>query len=330
MSLKLVSVQKKYADKQVLRGIDLSIEKGTFLALLGPSGCGKTTLLQSIAGLTSIDMGKILIDGVIVSEPGRETPIEKREIGMVFQDFALWPHMNVFEIVSFGLKLRGLKGHELKKRVVDTLSIFHMEDYLTRYPHELSGGQKQRIAMARAIAPNPRLILMDEPLSALDAALREEMRVELVRIFKQLKMTVIYVTHDQGEAMSMADQIAILKDGQCEQIGLPETLYKEPVSEYVAKFMGRANLLQKEGDSLPQFIRPDDVQLMPYNSEGVLGEIIVRTYLGNHYRYYVNVDGYRQPLEITHPDKIEIGTKVKIIIPVDKCRELLPSYTSIL
>lgn len=325
MSLELHSVHKQYSDKQVLRGINLSIKKGTFLALLGPSGCGKTTLLQSIAGLTSINGGKIIIDGKVVSEPGREVPIEKREIGMVFQDFALWPHMNVFEIVSFGLKLRGIKGQELKKRVVETLSIFHMEDYLTRYPHELSGGQKQRIAMARAIAPNPRLILMDEPLSALDTALREEMRVELVRIFKQLNMTVIYVTHDQGEAMSMADQIAILKNGQCEQVGAPETLYKEPVSEYVAKFMGRANILQREGNSLPQFIRPDDVQFLPHDSEGVVGEIIVRTYLGNHYRYYVNVQGYRQPIEITHPDKLEIGTSVKIIIPADKCRELQPS-----
>jgi ABC-type Fe3+/spermidine/putrescine transport system ATPase subunit len=323
MSLKLESVHKQYGNKQILRGINLSIEKGTFLALLGPSGCGKTTLLQSIAGLTSINAGKILIDGKVVSEPGREVPIEKREIGMVFQDFALWPHMNVFEIVSFGLKLRGLKGQELKKRVVDTLSIFHMEDYLTRYPHELSGGQKQRIAMARAIAPNPRLILMDEPLSALDASLREEMRVELVRIFKQLKMTVIYVTHDQGEAMSMADQIAILKDGQCEQVGAPETLYKEPVSEYVAKFMGRANILKTEGNSLNKFIRPDDVELFPSNSEGQLGEIIVRTYLGNHYRYYVNVQGYHELIEIAHSEKLEVGTFVKIMIPKEKCRVLL-------
>jgi ABC-type Fe3+/spermidine/putrescine transport system ATPase subunit len=325
MSLELVSVYKQYDDKQILRGINLSIKKGTFLALLGPSGCGKTTLLQSIAGLTSIHGGKILIDGVIVSEPGREMPIEKRQIGMVFQDFALWPHMNVFEIVSFGLKLQGIKGHELKKRVLDTLAIFHMEDYLTRYPHELSGGQKQRIAMARAIAPNPSLILMDEPLSALDTALREEMRVELVRIFKRLNITVIYVTHDQGEAMSMADQIAILKDGQCEQVGQPEDLYKRPVSEYVAKFMGRANIFHNEGDSLAKFIRPDDVQLLPRDAEGESGEIIVRSYLGNHYRYFVDVKGYRQPIEVTHPKKFEIGIPVKVVLPLDKCRALQPN-----
>lgn len=323
MSLELQSVHKQYGSKQVLRGIDLSIEKGTFLALLGPSGCGKTTLLQSIAGLTSISEGKILIDGKVVSEPGKEVPIEKREIGMVFQDFALWPHMNVFEIVSFGLKLRGLRGQNLKNRVIDTLSIFHMEDYLTRYPHELSGGQKQRIAMARAIAPNPRLILMDEPLSALDTALREEMRVELVKIFKELKMTVIYVTHDQGEAMSMADQIAILKDGQCEQIGAPETLYKEPVSEYVAKFMGRANIIQTEGNSLTQFIRPDDIQILPFSSKGEIGEIFFRTYLGSHYRYFVKVQGYDELIEITHSEKLEVGTFVSIGIPKEKFRVLV-------
>jgi ABC-type Fe3+/spermidine/putrescine transport system ATPase subunit len=323
MSLELQSVHKQYGNKQVLRGIDLSIEKGTFLALLGPSGCGKTTLLQSIAGLTSISEGKILIDGKVVSEPGKEVPIEKREIGMVFQDFALWPHMNVFEIVSFGLKLRGLRGQNLKQRVIDTLSIFHMEDYLTRYPHELSGGQKQRIAMARAIAPNPRLILMDEPLSALDTGLREEMRVELVRIFKELRMTVIYVTHDQGEAMSMADQIAILKDGQCEQIGAPETLYKEPVSEYVAKFMGRANIIQMEGNSLTQFIRPDDIQILPFSSKGEIGEILFRTYLGSHYRYFVKVQGYDELIEITHSEKLEVGTFVSIGIPKERCRVLL-------
>jgi ABC-type Fe3+/spermidine/putrescine transport system ATPase subunit len=322
MSLRLESIYKNYGEKTVLRGIDLEIEKGTFLALLGPSGCGKTTLLQSIAGLTSINQGKISVDGVVLSEPGKEVPIEKRQIGMVFQDFALWPHMTVFEIVAFGLKLQGIKGQKLKDRVVETLSIFHMEDYLTRYPHELSGGQKQRIAMARAIAPNPRLILMDEPLSALDTALREEMRVELVRIFKQLSMTVIYVTHDQGEAMSMADQIAILKDGQIEQIGAPEALYKEPGSDYVAKFMGRANILQVEGHSLPQFIRPDDVLLMPYNSEGALGEIIVRSYLGSHYRYFVKVQGYHELIEVSHSKKIEIGKSVKVKIPTDKCREL--------
>ncbi|MDB5053740.1 MAG: Iron(III) transport system ATP-binding protein/spermidine/putrescine transport system ATP-binding, partial [Bacilli bacterium] len=244
MGLQIQSVHKSFGEKQVLSGINISIKKGTFLALLGPSGCGKTTLLQAIAGLVSIDGGKIIIDDIVVSESGREAPPEKRNIGMVFQDFALWPHMNVFENVAFGLKLRGIKGNELKKRVVETLSIFHMEGYLTRYPHELSGGQKQRIAMARAIAPKPHLILMDEPLSSLDAGLREEMRYELVRIFKQLEMTVIYVTHDQMEAMSMADQIVLLKNGKCEQVGIPETLYNEPVSEYVAKFMGSANILR--------------------------------------------------------------------------------------
>ena len=322
MSLQLISVHKSYGDKSVLTGIDLSIKKGTFLALLGPSGCGKTTLLQSIAGLKSIDQGKVIVDDVVLSEAGKEVPIEKRQLGMVFQDFALWPHMTVFEIVAFGLTLQGVKGKELKRRVVDTLSIFHMEEYVKHYPHELSGGQKQRIAMARAIAPNPRLILMDEPLSALDTGLREEMRVELVRIFKALNITVIYVTHDQAEAMSMADQIAILKDGQCEQIGTPEALYRQPVSEYVAKFMGPANILRKDGSSFPHLIRPDDIQILLKDSKGLSGKVLVRTYLGNHYRYFVEVRDYSEPLQINHSEKIEVGETVRVVLPDHKCRQL--------
>lgn len=322
MSLRLEAVHKKYGDKTVLRGIDLEIEKGTFLALLGPSGCGKTTLLQSIAGLTSIHQGKIVVDGVVLSEPGKEVPIEKRQIGMVFQDFALWPHMTVFEIVAFGLKLQGLKGQKLKDRVVETLSIFHMEDYLSAYPHEISGGQKQRIAMARAIAPNPKLILMDEPLSALDTGLREEMRVELVRIFKSLNITVVYVTHDQAEAMSMADQIAVLKDGQLEQMGVPEKLYHEPVSEYVAKFMGPANILRQDGEAHMQFIRPDEIRITQNGTDGLDGKVLVRTYLGSHYRYFVTVKGYEEPLQITSPEKIELNASVRVHLPNEKPQKI--------
>lgn len=320
MTLKLESLHKKYGEKTVLRGIDIEIEKGTFLALLGPSGCGKTTLLQSVAGLTSINQGKIIVDDVVLSEPGKEVPIEKRQIGMVFQDFALWPHMTVFEIVAFGLKLQGLKGQKLKDRVVETLSIFHMEEYLSAYPHEISGGQKQRIAMARAIAPNPKLILMDEPLSALDTGLREEMRVELVRIFKELNMTVVYVTHDQAEAMSMADQIAILKDGQLEQMGEPETLYRQPVSEYVAKFMGPANIIQQ--DTHLQVIRPDDIEIKENGSEGLTGEVLVRTYLGSHYRYFVKVKDFEEPLQITSPDKIGLGQRVRVLLPSERQQQI--------
>jgi ABC-type sugar transport system ATPase subunit len=331
MSLQVTSVHKRFGEKQVLSGINISIEKGTFLALLGPSGCGKTTLLQAIAGLTSIDEGKIIIDGTVVSETGREVPTEKRNIGMVFQDFALWPHMNVFENVAFGLKLRGIKGTELKNRVIETLAIFHMEEYISRYPHELSGGQKQRIAMARSIAPKPHLILMDEPLSSLDAGLRDEMRYELVRIFKQLNMTVVYVTHDQMEAMSMADQVVILKNGRCEQLGIPESLYYEPVSEYVARFMGPANILRKKGESTQSFIRPDDVQMIdsdnvdrfiPHQSEVVTGRILQCSFQGHKYRYFVDVPDFENPIEVTNPEKMLIGDQVKLFIPIKKCREL--------
>jgi len=331
MSLRIESVRKHFGEKTVLAGIDLEVEEGTFLALLGPSGCGKTTLLQAIAGLISIDDGKILIDRHVVSEKERELPTEKRNIGMVFQDFALWPHMNVFENVAFGLKIRGMKGSELKERVMETLAIFHMEEYIARFPHELSGGQKQRIAMARAIAPRPRLILMDEPLSSLDAGLRNEMRYELVRIFKQLNMTVVYVTHDQLEAMSMADQIMILKNGRCEQFGTPESLYYEPVSEYVAKFMGPANILQRKGMPGKRFIRPDDVQMIfsesakdvDYASHVILkGEIVQCSFQGHKYRYLIHVPEFEHPIELSHPGKIPTGQQAMLYLPHQKCRSL--------
>ena len=209
-----------------------------------------------------------------------------------------------------------------------------MEGYLTSYPHELSGGQKQRIAMARAIAPKPHIILMDEPLSSLDAGLREEMRYELVRIFKQLEITVIYVTHDQMEAMSMADQIVLLRNGKCEQMGMPETLYNEPVSEYAAKFMGSANILRRKGQLTNHFIRPEDVQLFEsthtdetkdhifQNSQVVIGKVVFCFYQGHKYRYFVEVPDFEAPVEVTFSKKIEPGEKVRLLIPLDKCREL--------
>ncbi|WP_100488091.1 ABC transporter ATP-binding protein [Sporolactobacillus pectinivorans] len=197
-----------------------------------------------------------------------------------------------------------------------------MQDYLEHYPHELSGGQKQRIAIARTIAVSPRLILMDEPLSALDNVFREEMRVELVRIFKRLRMTVIYVTHDQEEAMSMADEIVLLKDGQCEQIGTPEMLYKNPVSRYAAKFMGHANFLQKDGESAVRFIRPDDIQLVPNEAEGKKGKIIMRSYLSGYYRYFVKISDYKDPLEFTSQQKLEMESLVQVDIPANRCFQL--------
>ncbi|MDB5085659.1 MAG: Iron(III) transport system ATP-binding protein/spermidine/putrescine transport system ATP-binding [Bacilli bacterium] len=332
VGLQINSVYKKYDNKQVLSGINVSVEDGTFLALLGPSGCGKTTLLQTIAGLTPIDGGQILIDNQVVSQAGYELPTEKRNIGMVFQDFALWPHMTVYENVAFGLKLRGVKGAEARQRVQETLGIFHMESYITRFPHELSGGQKQRVAMARAIAPKPRLILMDEPLSSLDAGLRDEMRSELARIFKQLGMTVVYVTHDQLEALSMADQIAVMRTGQCEQYGTPEQVYHEPVSDYVAKFMGPATIVRVNAE-YGWFVRPDDIQLQrvdsadsPASSESdyqtAVGIVALRSYQGNRYRYFVNVPEYQTPIEVNYPAKLQPGERVRLLFPTVKCRPI--------
>lgn len=241
MGLEIKKVAKRYSNKNILNEISFEVKDGSFISLLGPSGCGKTTLLNIIAGLTELDEGEILMDGITISSKYLNIPPEKRKIGMVFQDFALWPHMNVYQNVAFGLQMNGMKGKEIEKRVYETLEIFHMESYINHFPSELSGGQKQRIAMARAIAPRPKLILMDEPLSSLDAQLREEMRWELVRIFQQFKITTIYVTHDRIEAMSMSDEIVLLKDGYIEQIDSPENMYNFPKTSFAARFLDVTN-----------------------------------------------------------------------------------------
>jgi ABC-type Fe3+/spermidine/putrescine transport system ATPase subunit len=241
MGLEIKNVVKKFGNKQILHDISFEVPDNSFVSLLGPSGCGKTTLLNMVAGLVDLDGGEIRLDGTLLSSASFALPPEKRKIGMVFQDFALWPHMTAFQNVAFGLQMEGLKGKEIKERVHDTLAIFHMESHAQRYPSELSGGQKQRISMARAIAPLPKLILMDEPLSSLDAQLREEMRWELLRIFHQFKITTLYVTHDQIEAMSMSDMIVLLKDGKIEQQDAPETMYYFPKTTFAARFLDATN-----------------------------------------------------------------------------------------
>lgn len=241
MGLEVRNIVKKYGKKEVLHKLSFEAKSESFTALLGPSGCGKTTLLNIIAGLTDIDGGEVLLDGKTVSTPSTVLAPEKRNIGMVFQDFALWPHMSVFQNVAFGLQMEGLPQKEIRERVMETLAIFHMETYAKNYPSELSGGQKQRIAMARAIAPRPKLLLMDEPLSSLDAQLREEMRWELLSTFQKFKITTLYVTHDQTEAMSMADEIVLLKDGYIEQHDTPENIYQHPKTLFAARFLDTMN-----------------------------------------------------------------------------------------
>ena len=237
--LKLEDVGKRFGDFVAVDDVSLHVPEGEFLTLLGPSGCGKTTTLRMIAGFESATAGRILLGDRDITKLAPQ----RRGIGMVFQNYALFPHLNVFENVAFGLRANGVKRGDIGKRVASALGLVGLSDLAKRRVQDLSGGQQQRIAVARAIAPEPRLLLLDEPLSNLDAAMRERTRTELRALLKRLGMTAIFVTHDQEEAFALSDRIAVMNAGKLQQVGAPEQLYHQPANLFVAGFMGRANLL---------------------------------------------------------------------------------------
>jgi len=233
-SVDIRGVRKRYGDLEVIHGIDLEIEDGSFVVLLGPSGCGKTTLLRMVAGLESVSSGEIAIDGEVVND----LHPKDRNIAMVFQNYALYAHMSVFDNMAFSMRLKGVAREEIRRKVEWAAAILGLEPYLKRYPRELSGGQRQRVAMGRAIVRDPAVFLFDEPLSNLDAKLRVQMRTEIKALHQRLKTTTVYVTHDQIEAMTMADRIVILRDGVIEQVGRPLEVYDRPANLFVAEFIG--------------------------------------------------------------------------------------------
>ncbi|MBA3826485.1 MAG: ABC transporter ATP-binding protein [Ktedonobacterales bacterium] len=239
-TLVMQGVTREFAGTTVLHHIDLTIGGGSFVTLLGPSGCGKTTALNCLAGLLELSGGAILVNG----RPIQNLPPEKRNFGMVFQNYALFPHLTVARNVSYGLEVRGVNRAERDRRVARALEMVHLEAFGKRYPAQLSGGQQQRLAIARTIVLEPQLLLLDEPLSNLDTNLRNEMRIEIKRIHTQLNLTTVYVTHDQSEALSLSDQIVVMKLGNIEQVGTPQEIYDHPKSLYVANFMGYANQLR--------------------------------------------------------------------------------------
>ena len=244
--LSLQHITKNFGEGDVLRDISLDVARGEFVTLLGASGCGKTTTLRIISGLETPDEGTVLLDGKDVTA----LPPERRPVNTVFQSYALFPHMNVEKNVAYGLRVRGMDKASIAKRVREMLELVQMEDYAKRMPSQLSGGQRQRIAIARALAPEPELLLLDEPLGALDLQLRRQMQLELKRLQKKLGITFVYITHDQEEAINMSDRIAVMRGGRFEQIGTPEEIYDEPKTHYVAQFIGRSTILDGTVESV--------------------------------------------------------------------------------
>ena len=236
--LEFVDIDKSFGNNKVISKFNLKVEKGKFLVLLGPSGCGKSTLLRMIAGLEKIDKGKIVLENNLLND----LLPSKRQIAMVFQSYALYPHMNVFQNISFGLTAEKIEKNKIKQKVLEASKILKIEELLDRKPKELSGGQRQRVAIGRAITRNPKLFLFDEPLSNLDAALRSEMRVEISKLHKKLRSNIVYVTHDQIEAMTLADKIVIMNKGKIEQFGSPDEIYDNPNNIFVAEFIGNPKM----------------------------------------------------------------------------------------
>jgi len=246
--LKLSGVSKRYGDFFAVDSINLELQSGEFVSLLGPSGCGKTTTLRMIAGFADPTAGIIEMDGQVLSSPAGSVPPDRRQMSMIFQSYAIWPNMTVQQNVAFGLELRRMRNAEVKRRVGEMLEVVHMNHLADRYPAELSGGQQQRVALARAIVVRPDTLLLDEPLSNLDANLREQMRFEIRRVHDETGITMVYVTHDQVEAMSMSQRIAVMRDGRIQQYDRPEAIYRYPGSRFVASFIGSPGINLYEGD----------------------------------------------------------------------------------
>ena len=306
-TVELASVVKTYGAHRALDAIDLRIRPGELVALLGPSGCGKTTALRALSGLEAIDGGGILIDGEDVAA----VPTNKRDIGMVFQSYSLFPHMTALENVEFGLKMRRVAGSERRRRAAEALDMVGLGRFADRFAHQMSGGQQQRVALARALVTRPRVLLLDEPLSALDAKVRVQLRDEIRRIQTELGITTVFVTHDQEEALAVADRVAVMNQGRIEQIGSPRELYATPATAFVADFVGLSNRipgdaaggtvsvygtgLQLLGEPLEgpvvAYVRPEDLSIESSGMPGVPATVVSSSFLGSLRRTTVRLDG---------------------------------------
>ncbi len=302
MKLILKNIEKRFGDKVALRDFSLEVKEGEFIVVVGPSGCGKSTLLRIIAGLERQDKGEVWIDGKRVDS----LPPRERNIAMVFQDYALYPHMTVYENIAFGLRLRKMKKEEMEERVKNAARILKLEDKLKRYPRELSGGERQRVALGRAIVRNPSLFLFDEPLSNLDAKLRNEMRKELIKLREEVNGTFIYVTHDQIEAMTMGDRIVVIKQGEIQQVGTPRELYEHPQNLFVATFIGTPSMnIVKGRIEKGKFISPSFSLPVETEYEG-------DAFLGIRPESLVPGEGIKGTLEVAEPTGKDIFLHVRV------------------
>lgn len=351
--IELVDITKRYGNIVANDHVTLRIQRGELMTLLGPSGCGKTTALRCITGQNIPDEGRVFIDGNDVTD----VPTHRRELGMVFQNFALFPHMTVFENVEFPLMIRRMNKAERAGLVRDALKLVRLEGYEKHYPRQLSGGQQQRVGLARALVYRPKVLLLDEPLSNLDAKLREEMRFEIKDLQKRLGITAVYVTHDQEEALALSDRVAVMNKGCVQQVGTPAEIYDHPATKFVADFIGLSDFIpakvvaaepqrvvldvQGERIAVPPadsvhagldvllFIRPNDVRLRPAEGEKqpneIAGIIAKSTYLGDKFDYRVDVRGVEVRVQTHGAERFDNGQAVYLHLPYERCRVILES-----
>ena len=332
--IELKNITKSFDGEPVLKGINLDIYDNEFLTLLGPSGCGKTTLLRLIGGFETPDEGEVVFLGQVIND----VPPHQRNVNTVFQKYALFPHLNVFENVAFPLREKKVPKDEIEKRVTEMLSLVALSGFERRNITSLSGGQQQRVAIARALIGQPQVLLLDEPLGALDLKLRKDMQVELKKIQKQTGITFIFVTHDQEEALSMSDTVVVMSEGKIHQIGTPIDIYNEPVNAFVADFIGESNIL--DGFMLEDFrvtfsgqtfdcldkgfgyneavdvvVRPEDVDIGPLEEGQVAGVVTSVTFMGVHYEIIVDVGGFKWMIQTT--DFVDVGEHIGIKLDPD-------------
>lgn len=329
--IELKNISKNFEDQQVLKGIDLNIYENEFLTLLGPSGCGKTTLLRIIGGFEEPSNGQLIFDGKDISK----VPPYKREVNTVFQKYALFPFLNVADNIAFGLNLKKMDKDVIEKKVSRMLELVGLKGFEKRDVTLLSGGQQQRVAIARALVNEPKVLLLDEPLGALDAKLRKDMQTELKKIQKEVGITFIFVTHDQEEALSMSDTIVVLNDGVIQQIGTPMDIYNEPQNRFVAEFIGESNIIEgnmikdclvnfdgidwecvdkgfKDNEDIEVVLRPEDMDVVEPEAGKVSGIIISKVFMGVHYEYLVETKNRDYKVHTT--ENYEIGKKVGLTI----------------